>query len=43
MKLELFNFKCHEHAEFSFDDETVALISGKSGIGKTSIVEAIIF
>lgn len=43
MKLELVNFKCHEFKEFEFTENNVILISGKSGVGKTSIIEAIVF
>ena len=43
MKLELSNFKCHEYKEFEFEENSVVLVSGKSGIGKTSIIEAIVF
>lgn len=43
MKLELSNFKCHEFKQFEFTENNVILISGKSGVGKTSIIEAIVF
>lgn len=43
MKLELSNFKCHETKEFEFTENNVVLVSGKSGVGKTSIMEAIVF
>ena len=43
MKLELSNFKCHAHKEIEIGGDGVILISGKSGIGKTSIIEALIF
>jgi len=43
MKLELSNFKCHKAKEFEFTENNVVLVSGKSGVGKTSIMEAIVF
>jgi DNA repair exonuclease SbcCD ATPase subunit len=43
MRLELSNFKCHETKEFEFTENNVVLVSGKSGVGKTSIMEAIVF
>jgi DNA repair exonuclease SbcCD ATPase subunit len=43
MKVELTNFKCHDFKEIEFNENNVILISGKSGVGKTSIIEAIVF
>ena len=43
MLLELKNFKCWENKIFSLGEKGITLLSGKSGVGKTSIIEAIIF
>ena len=43
MKVTLQNFKCWEDQTFDFGDNGITLLSGKSGIGKTSILQAIIF
>jgi DNA repair exonuclease SbcCD ATPase subunit len=43
MKLTLKNFRCYTHQTFEFDDDTVTLISGPSGHGKTTILLAIQF
>ena len=43
MKVTLQNFKCWENETFDFGDDGITLLSGKSGIGKTSILQAIIF
>ena len=43
MKVTLQNFKCWEDQTFDFGDTGITLLSGKSGIGKTSILQAIIF
>lgn len=43
MKITINNFKCWEKETFDFKNKGITLLSGKSGVGKTSIVEAIIF
>ena len=44
MKLEIFNFKCYKGKHtFTIDDEGITLISGYSGVGKSSLVSAIFF
>jgi ABC-type lipoprotein export system ATPase subunit/ribosome-binding protein aMBF1 (putative translation factor) len=43
MKLTLKNFRCYTHETFEFDDDTITLISGPSGHGKTTILLAIQF
>jgi exonuclease SbcC len=41
--LKLINFLSHSETELTFEDEKKCLIDGKSGVGKSSIVEAIIW
>ena len=43
MRLTLFNFKSWKDKTFELGEEGVFLISGKSGVGKTTILEAILF
>ena len=43
MKITLQNFKCWEDNTFDLGNKTATLISGKSGVGKTSIIQGIIF
>ena len=43
MLLKLHNFKCWEKQEFNLQETGIILISGKSGKGKTSILDAIYF
>lgn len=43
MKLILTNFKCYEKKEFNIPDIGLILICGVSGVGKSSILEAIFF
>ena len=43
MELTVHNFKCWENKQLSFNSQGITLISGKSGVGKTSIIESIIF
>lgn len=41
MKLQLTNFKCWEKKEFDFDVNSFVLLSGTSGCGKSTILNAI--
>lgn len=41
MRIQLKNFRCHRDAEFTFPDSGLVLLSGKSGQGKSTILEAI--
>lgn len=41
-RLELTNFKCFRHKEFTFDSD-VTTIRGRNGAGKTTIVDAILW
>ena len=43
MLLKLSNFKCWKDKSLIFNDNGLTLISGSSGKGKTSILEAINF
>lgn len=43
MKIKLHNFICYDDAEFDFGNEGIALLSGPSGAGKTSILRGIFF
>lgn len=43
MKLILKNFRCYTNQTFEFDDDTITLISGPSGQGKTTILLGIQF
>lgn len=43
MKLILTNFKCYSNRIFEFEDDTITLIRGPSGQGKTTILLAIQF
>jgi len=43
MKLTLKNFRCHRNATFTFPENGLVLISGKRGVGKTSILKAITY
>lgn len=43
MRLVLKNFKCWENAEFDIFENGITLLSGNSGCGKTSILQAIYF
>ena len=43
MKITLTNFKCWKNNSFDLGEEGITLLSGKSGVGKTSILEAIVF
>ena len=42
MKIQLHNFKCWKDKSIDFQQEGIILLSGKSGAGKTSILEATI-
>ncbi len=41
-KLELTNFKCFRHKEFSFNND-VTVIRGRNGVGKTTVADAILW
>lgn len=41
MEITLINFKCYSEKTISFGEKGIILISGRSGIGKTTIVEGI--
>ena len=43
MKITLKNFRCYENSTFDFGSEGIALLSGGSGTGKTSILLGIYF
>jgi len=43
MKIKLKNFKCYNNKEFDFGVKGIALLSGMSGSGKTTILQAIHF
>ena len=43
MRIILENFKCWENKTFDLKDDIFTLLSGKSGTGKTTVLEAIVF
>lgn len=43
MKIRLVNIKCYEDASFDFGDDGLALLTGASGKGKSSIIQGIHF
>ena len=43
MKIKLENFRCYENKEFDLGDNGLVLISGASGAGKSTILNAIYF
>lgn len=43
MKLALSNFRCHRSAVFDIPDKGLVLLSGESGKGKTTVLNALIF
>ena len=42
-EVDLTNFKCHADAEFKFEADSQTLLSGSSGSGKSSVIDAILF
>lgn len=43
MILRLINFKCHTRQDFDFGNSGICLLSGASGVGKSSVIQAIYF
>lgn len=43
MKISLENFKCHAECQYDLGEKGITLIKGNSGIGKSSILDAIHF
>ena len=43
LELDLTNFKRHADAEYRFEGESQTLLSGPSGSGKSSVIDAILF
>jgi exonuclease SbcC len=43
MKIHLENIKCYTDSKFDFGDEGIALLSGQSGRGKSTIIQGIYF
>ena len=43
MKITLKNFRCYENSTFDFGEQGLALLSGGSGAGKTSILLGVYF
>jgi exonuclease SbcC len=43
MKIQLKNFKCYEDKAFDFGTDGLTLLNGKSGCGKSTIIQAIYF
>ena len=41
MKIEIIGFKCHIKKEYDFPDGRISLLKGESGVGKTTILQAI--
>ena len=41
MKVRITGFRCYTHSEFEFPSSEITLLSGHSGVGKTTIFEAI--
>lgn len=43
MRISLRGFKCHVSSDVEFADDSLNLLSGRSGAGKTSILQAIMW
>lgn len=43
MRIKLHNFRCHANKEVQFEEEGLTLLQGKTGDGKSTILEAIYF
>lgn len=43
MKVTLYNIKCHDNKTVEFDKEGISLLLGQSGVGKSTILQAIYF
>jgi len=43
MKITLKNFRCHRDAHFEIPDEGLVMLSGESGMGKTTILNAVAY
>ena len=43
MHIKLRNFRCHASADFDIPDDGLVLLSGESGAGKSTILQAIIY
>ena len=41
MKIKFKNFRCHKNKSFEIPDSGLVLLSGESGVGKTTILNAI--
>lgn len=43
MKLSLINFRCHKNLKLKLPDTGLVLLSGPSGVGKSTVLNAIVF